>query len=262
MELWQVIVLAIIEGITEFLPVSSTGHMIIASSLMGIEENQFVKNFEIIIQFGAIMSVVLLYWRRFLTSWSFYQKLLVAFLPAAIIGILVKDKIDEVLSSTVLVSWALIIGGIVLIWSDHYFSKKEKHGFHSNIESLSYLNSLKIGLIQTLAFFPGVSRAAATILGGLYVGLNRKEAAEFSFFLAVPTLAGAAFIKTLKAYKTIQPEEISYLALGSVIAFIVAAIAIQTFISIVSKFGFKHFGIYRIILGVVILALIYSGKIN
>lgn len=262
MELWQVIVLSIIEGITEFLPISSTGHMIITSSLMGIEENPFVKNFEIIVQFGAIMSVLLLYWRRFLVSWSFYQKLFIAFLPAAIIGLLVKDKIDKVLDSIQLVGWTTLIGGFILIWTDSYFEKKEKHGIKANIDHLSYKNALKIGFTQTLAFFPGVSRSAASILGGLFVGLSRKEAAEFSFFLAVPTLSGAALLKTLKIYKTIQPEQVTYLAIGTALSFIIAAIAIQTFISIVSRFGFKFFGIYRVLLGATILLLIYLGKIH
>lgn len=251
----QALILAIIEGITEFLPISSTGHMIIASSWMGIAEDQFVKNFEVIIQFGAILSVLLIYWKKFLpqykTNWNFYLKLAVAFLPAAIIGFLLKNKIDELLGSVLVVAWSLIAGGFVLIWSDSAFRHLQTSG--KITDEINLLTSFKLGIFQCLALCPGVSRSGATIIGGLILGMNKKEAAEFSFFLAVPTLAAATAYKLLKIYPTIDRSQIDILALGTIVSFFVALLAIKSFIHIVGKYGFKYFGYYRIILGLTII---------
>lgn len=251
------IILGIVEGITEFLPISSTGHMIIASSVMGIEDNSFTKAFEVIIQFGAIMSVLVLYWKRFLPDWNFYKKLFVAFLPTAIIGFIVKDIVDQLLGSVQIVAWALIIGGAILVWSDKIFAHLTSLGRKTS--DLSYADSVKLGLFQSLAMIPGVSRSAATIMGGLTLGMNKKEAAEFSFFLAVPTMAAATGYKVLKVYKTIEPGQISVLLVGCAVAFVVAMLAIKFFIGIVTRYGFRGFGFYRIALGIVILILIYTG---
>ncbi|WP_295904615.1 undecaprenyl-diphosphate phosphatase [uncultured Bdellovibrio sp.] len=252
------IILGIIEGITEFLPISSTGHMVIASSMMGIEESAFTKAFEVIIQFGAIMSVLVLYWRRFLPNWSFYKKLFVAFLPTAVIGFIVKDVVDHLLGSVQIVAWALILGGVILVWSDKIFAHLTSMGRKTS--DLSYIDAVKLGLFQSIAMIPGVSRSGATIMGGLTLGMNKKEAAEFSFFLAVPTMAAATGYKLLKIYKTIEPAQISTLAIGCFVAFIVAMLAIKFFIGIVTRYGFRGFGYYRIALGIVILIMIYSGK--
>lgn len=251
------VILGIVEGITEFLPISSTGHMIIASSVMGIEESSFTKAFEVIIQFGAILSVLVLYWKRFLPNWNFYKKLFVAFLPTAIIGFIMKDVVENLLGSVQVVAWSLILGGIILVWSDRIFGHLTAMGRKTS--DLSYLDSVKLGLFQSIAMIPGVSRSGATIMGGLTLGLNKREAAEFSFFLAVPTMAAATLYKLLKIYKTIQPDQINILLVGLVVSFIVAMIAIKGFIGIVTRYGFRGFGYYRIVLGIVILVLIYTG---
>ncbi|MGZ3771539.1 MAG: undecaprenyl-diphosphate phosphatase [Bdellovibrio sp.] len=259
MSFLHAIILGIVEGITEFLPISSTGHMIITSSLMGIEENAFTKAFEIIIQFGAILSVLVLYWKRFLPKWSFYKKLFVAFLPTAIIGFIAKDVVEHLLGSVQVVAWALILGGFVLIWSDKIFAHLTSSG--RTTDDLTYADSVKLGLFQSIAMIPGVSRSGSTILGGLYLGLKKKEAAEFSFFLAVPTMAAACGYKLLKIYKTIEASQLGLLSVGFIIAFLVAMLAIKFFIGIVTRYGFRGFGIYRIIVGAVILAMIYSGHL-
>lgn len=251
------IILGIIEGITEFLPISSTGHMVIASSFMGISESDFTKAFEVIIQFGAILSVLVLYWRRFLPNWNFYKKLFVAFLPTAIIGFIVKDVVDHLLESVQVVAWSLILGGFVLVWSDKIFAHLTAVGRKTS--DLTYKDSVKLGLFQSIAMIPGVSRSGATIMGGLFLGMQKKEAAEFSFFLAVPTMAAATLYKLLKIYKTIQHDQIGILAMGTFVSFIVAMIAIKFFMGIVTRYGFRGFGYYRILLGIVILVLLYTG---
>lgn len=258
MTLIQALVLSVIEGITEFLPISSTGHMILASYLMGIEENAFVKSFEVIIQFGAILAVVVVYWRRFLPNWNFYKKLFVAFLPTAIIGLLVKNIVEHLLGKPDVVAWAFILGGLLLIWSDHLFVNRNTVG--RTIDELTYKDSVSLGLFQSIAMIPGVSRSAATILGGLSLGLNRKAAAEFSFFLGVPTLTAATLLKAVPFLKHIESEQIHLLLIGNVVAFAVAILAIKTFIRFLSTHGFKYFGYYRILMGVVFLILIYSGQ--
>lgn len=252
------LILGIVEGITEFLPISSTGHMIIVSSMMGIEDNSFTKAFEVIIQFGAIMSVLVLYWKRFLPHWGFYKKLFVAFLPTGLIGFVLKDVVDQLMGSVQVVAWALILGGFILVWSDKIFAHLTAMGRKTS--DLTYADSVKLGLFQALAMIPGVSRSGATIMGGLTLGMNKKEAAEFSFFLAVPTMAAATGYKLLKIYKTIEPSQIGVLLVGCLVAFVVAMLAIKFFIGIVTRYGFRGFGFYRIALGVVILILLYSGQ--
>ena len=257
MDSFQAIILAIIEGITEYLPVSSTGHMIIASSFMGIDDQYFTKIFEINIQFGAILSVIVLYWKRFFQTFEFYYKLLVAFLPAAVIGFFLNDYIDMLLENVVVVAIMLVLGGIVLIFIDKVFEERPQK------EEVSYPTALKIGFSQCIAMIPGVSRSAASIIGGMTQGLSRKSAAEFSFFLAVPTMFAASAYKMLKGYLdgalSFSKDELSLLLVGNIVAFIVALAAIKFFIGFLQKYGFKVFGYYRIVLGLVILGMIFMG---
>ncbi|TDB64474.1 undecaprenyl-diphosphate phosphatase [Arundinibacter roseus] len=253
MTIWQAVILAIIEGITEFLPVSSTGHMIIASSLMGISHLEFTKMFTVNIQFGAILSVLVLYSRRFLQTKDFYFKLFVAFLPAAFFGLLLNDYIDALLENVVVVAISLLVGGIILVFIDKIANDYPKD------REVTYTEALKIGFYQCIAMVPGVSRSAATIIGGMFQGLTRKQAAEFSFFLAVPTMAAAAGYKFLKTYESIQASDIKILLLGNVVAFIVAMLAIRFFINFLTRYGFKLFGYYRIALGIILLTLLALG---
>ena len=258
MTIFQAIVLAIIEGLTEFLPVSSTGHMIIGSYVMGISSDPFVKTFTVAIQLGAILSVVVLYWRRFWQTWTFYFVLLVGFIPAAIAGLLLNDKIDQLLERVDVVGWMLIMGGIVLLFIDKLFSASTME----ETTPVSYSQSFKIGLFQCIALVPGVSRSAATIIGGITQGLTKKTAAEFSFFLAVPTMLAATSYKLLKYYldgNSVGQLEISLLLIGNVVAFVVAMIAIKYFITFLTQHGFKLFGYYRIAAGIILLLLYYFG---
>lgn len=252
------IILAIIEGLTEYLPVSSTGHMIIASSFMKIANDDFTKLFTIVIQLGAIMAVVVLYFKRFFQSIDFYLKLFVAFIPAVILGLLFNDLIDSLLESPLVVAIMLIIGGIILIKVDDWFPNASKD---SKNENISYATAFKIGLFQCLAMIPGTSRSGSTIVGGLTQGLSRKTAAEFSFFLAVPTMFGATAKKLYDYYKAgfqLNHEQINYLIIGNIVAFIVAMLAIKSFINYLNKNGFKIFGYYRILIGIVILIIHFT----
>lgn len=262
MSLIHVIILAIIEGITEFLPVSSTGHMVIASAFMGIGKDEFVKLFEVCIQLGAILSVVVLYFKRFFRSIDFYLKLVVGVIPAVIVGVLFKKKIDILLESPLVVAVMLLVGGVVLLFVDDWFNQpvvdKEKE--------VDYATAFKVGLFQCLAVIPGVSRSAATIVGGMSQKLSRTAAAEFSFFLAVPTMFGAT-VKELWDYhkhhaQMLDSEQVKFLLIGNVIAFIVAMLAIKTFITFLEKKGFKLFGVYRILAGIVLIALYYTGHLS
>ncbi|MBA3704863.1 MAG: undecaprenyl-diphosphate phosphatase [Bacteroidetes bacterium] len=253
----QAIILAIIEGITEFLPISSTGHMIIASSIMGIAHYPFTKLFTITIQLGAILSVIVLYWARFFKSLDFYFKLIVAFIPAIIFGVLFNDYIDALLENVVVVGITLLLGGIVFLFLDKLFDNEGKTD-----EAPSYPSAFKIGLFQVIAMIPGVSRSAATIIGGLTQKLTRKAAAEFSFFLAVPTMFAATAKKMIDFYKDgidFEPAQINLLILGNIVAFVVAMIAIRSFIGFLTEHGFKIFGYYRIVVGLAILILYFSG---
>lgn len=266
MSFFQAIILAIIEGLTEFLPVSSTGHMIIGSSVMGIAELPFTKLFTVAIQFGAVLSVVVLYIKRFLpigkdkkTLIDFYKKLLIAFIPAVLAGLIFKKFIDRMLENVVVVAFALLIGGVIFLLLDKWFKKVEEKG-ESKLPTDS--QALKIGVFQVLAMIPGVSRSAATIIGGLSQGLNKKTAAEFSFFLAVPTMFAATVKDLFDFYKDgggIKQEEILLLIIGNAVAFIVAMLAIRSFVSYLTKHGFKIFGYYRISIGTIILVLYALG---
>ena len=246
----EAIIIAIVEGITEFLPVSSTGHMIITQELLGMEIDDFVKAFTVNIQFGAILSVVVLYWKRFFQSLQFYYKLFVAFIPAAVIGFLAGDFIDSMLESVVVVAVMLVLGGVVLVFVDKWFNKPAAD------QTVTYPTAFKIGLFQCIAMIPGVSRSAATIIGGMTQKLGRKTAAEFSFFLAVPTMFAAAGYKLMQNYQTITAENIDILLIGNAVAFVVAMIAIKSFISFLTKYGFRVFGYYRILVGLAILIMI------
>lgn len=250
----QAIIIAIIEGLTEFLPVSSTGHMILAQSLMDVKDPEFAKTFEIVIQLGAILAVLLIYIKRFFVGINIYLKLVVAFLPTGIIGLLAYKIIKLYLFNPFTVSISLIIGGVVLILLDKW--SEEKKSVYKEIEDISYKDAAKIGLIQCVSMIPGVSRAAATIFGGIFSGFNRKQAAEFSFLLAIPTMFAASGYDLLKEKDNIQKDDLTILLLGGFVAFIVAIVAVKGFIAFLNKYGFKHFGYYRIILGV--LFLIYA----
>lgn len=258
MNLIEVIILAVIEGITEYLPVSSTGHMIIASSFMGIATDDFTKLFTIVIQLGAILSVVVLYWKQFFQSIDFYFKLAVAFIPAVFLGLLLNDVIDELLESPITVAISLIIGGFILLKVDDWFKVNEEFDAENPTAhtEISYLTALKIGFFQCLAMIPGTSRSGASIVGGMTQKINRKTAAEFSFFLAVPTMLGATAKRSYDYYKAgfeLSSDQINYLIIGNIVAFIVALIAIKSFIDYLSKKGFKIFGYYRIVFGFILL---------
>lgn len=268
------VILAIVEGLTEFLPVSSTGHMIIASSLMGINTSEFTKMFTVNIQFGAILSVVVLYWKRFFQSFDFYKKLLVAFIPALVIGFALNDLIDTLLESVLTVAITLVLGGVVLLFVDRWFHNDPTHS------TPSIRHAFLIGLAQCLAMIPGVSRSAASIIGGLALGISRKAAAEFSFFLAIPTMLAAASYKFITGFlgldikddilggntariqaslEQFSARDLQILLLGNLVAFVVAMMAIRFFIEFLTKYGFKLFGYYRIILGVFLLVLLALG---
>ena len=275
MDIFETIVIAIVEGLTEFLPVSSTGHMIIAQNLLGVESTEFVKAFTFIIQFGAILSVLVLYWKRFfqlnhtpvpeganaiqcfLHKFDFYWKLFVAFIPAAILGLLFSDAIDAMLESVVVVAVMLVIGGIFMLFCDKIFNKG------SEKTQLTEKRAFMVGLYQCISMIPGVSRSMATIVGGMSQGMTRKAAAEFSFFLAVPTMFGATGYKLYKLLKEggteLIMDNMTTLIIGNVVAFIVALLAIKFFISFVQKYGFKAFGWYRIIVGGIILVMLLTG---
>lgn len=276
MSILDTIIIAIIEGLTEFLPVSSTGHMIITQNILGVESSEFVKAFTFIIQFGAILSVVVLYWKRFfrlnntpapggsnamqrfLHKYDFYWKLFVAFIPAAVLGLLFNDLIDEMLESVAVVAVTLIIGGIFMLFCNRIFNKG------SEKTQLTEKRAFWIGLFQCISMIPGVSRSMATIVGGMAQKLTRKAAAEFSFFLAVPTMFAATLFKMLKIFMEpngldIIKENMGILLIGNIVAFIVAMAAIKFFIGFVTKYGFKAFGWYRIIIGGIILVMLMTG---
>ena len=257
----EAIIVAIVEGITEFLPISSTGHMIITEKLIGIESSEFTKAFIVNIQFGAILSVLVLYWKRFFQSLKFYYKLFIAFIPAAVIGFIFGDFIDSLLDNVLVVAISLFLGGIILLFVDKWFNKPKEN------QELSYPTAFKIGLFQCIAMIPGVSRSAATIIGGMSQKLTRKNAAEFSFFLAVPTMLAATGYKLLSNYKvlffnadqSVNTQNISLLLIGNIVAFVVAMIAIKFLITFLTKHGFKLFGYYRIGLGLLLIILLLAG---
>lgn len=275
MNVFETIVIAVVEGLTEFLPVSSTGHMIIAQNLLGVESTDFVKAFTFIIQFGAILSVLVLYWKRFfqldrsplpegtsvvkrfLHRYDFYWKLFVAFIPAAVLGLLFSDAIDAMLERVEVVAVMLILGGIFMLFCDRIFNKGSEKTL------LTERRAFMIGLFQCISMIPGVSRSMATIVGGMSQHLTRKAAAEFSFFLAVPTMLAATAYKIYDLVKEggmqIITDNLTPLLIGNAVAFIVALLAIKFFIGFVTKYGFKAFGWYRIAVGGLILGLLFSG---
>jgi undecaprenyl-diphosphatase len=269
MDIFQAIIIAIIEGLTEYLPISSTAHMIFASSYYGIQEDDFVKLFQVSIQFGAILAVVVLYWRKFFdfSKISFYIKLACAVIPALLLGKLFDDMIEEVLGNPIPIAIVLILGGIVLLFIDNYF----KNPTVTKEEDISIKKAVTIGFWQCLAMMPGTSRAAASIIGGMQQGLTRETAAEFSFFLAVPTMLAVTvyslFLKTyehsgLKGFEllTNSPDNLKFFFIGNAIAFIVAIIAIKGFIGMIKKYGFRPWGWYRIAAGVLLLAYFLTYK--
>lgn len=256
MTYFQALIIAIIEGLTEFLPISSTGHMILADSLMNIHDRKFTETFEIVIQLGAILAVLFLYIKRFFVGINIYLKLFVAFLPTGIIGLLAYKTIKLYLFNPYVVSVSLIVGGVVLLFLDKWSSKKESE--YKEIEDISYINAAKIGLFQCVSMVPGVSRSAATIFGGIFSGFNRQQAAEFSFLLAIPTMFAASGYDLLKEKDNIHSNDITILCFGGLIAFIVAFFAVKGFVAFLTKYGFKHFGYYRIALGILFLTYALS----
>jgi len=273
MSILEAIIIAIVEGLTEFLPVSSTGHMIIASSFLGIHKEEFTKLFEVAIQLGAILAVVVLYWRKFFDfrRWQFYVKLFIGVIPALVLGFLFSDQIDALLESPTTVAVSLLLGGIILLFIDKAFN-------NPTIESddqITYRKAFITGLWQTIAMIPGVSRSAASIIGGMQQKFTRNLAAEFSFFLAVPTMFAATayslFVKkweqsgiTRKGYEIIMESRDNTIAfiVGNVVAFVVAILAIRFFITYLKVYGFKVFGWYRIIAGIILLILLFTGFIE
>lgn len=274
MSWFQAFIIAVVEGLTEFLPVSSTGHMIITENILGVDtSNKFVNAFTVIIQFGAILSVICLYWKRFfvlkkvdegVTGWKaflqkydFYWKLLLAFLPAAIIGLAFGDYIEALMGNVMVVAVMLVVVGMLLLFVDKWFCRKED-------KPLTERRAIVIGLYQCISMIPGTSRSFATIAGGMQQGLTRKTAAEFSFFLAVPTMAAATGYELVKMlfneeYRVVLADNLGVLLFGCLVAFIVAILAIKFFISFLTKHGFKAFGWYRIVIGGIILALLFTG---
>jgi undecaprenyl-diphosphatase len=289
MTLVEAVIIAIVEGLTEFLPISSTGHMIITGSLLGVTQDDFTKLFEVSIQLGAIIAVVLLYWRKFFqfNQWEFYAKLAVGVIPALAIGYLFNDTIDDMLGSSLIVAVSLLLGGFVLLVVDKWFrqpvgnpdlfaTETTRSELIEADDRLTYTKSLLIGCWQVLAMVPGVSRSAASIIGGMQQRLSRNFAAEFSFFLAVPTMCAASaysiFLKKWsgdggiprRGYELIteSSENIAAFLVGNLVAFVVAVVAIKFFINYLKKYGFRVFGIYRIITGAVLLVLILMGYIQ
>lgn len=259
MDILQSIIIGIVEGLTEFLPISSTGHMIIVEKILGVPDNEFTKTFTVAIQLGAILAVVVLYWKKFFnfSRWQFYMRLIVAVIPALVLGFLFANKIDLLLQSTTTVVISMIIGGVMLLMIDNYF----KRPVIDAEEKISFRNAFIIGVWQVIAMIPGVSRSAASIVGGMQQRLTRKVAAEFSFLLAVPTMVAATGYKLLKGYKSFSYQDIKILAIGNLVAFVVAIIAIKFFISFLQKHGFKAFGYYRIIVGIILLLLMIAGRL-
>lgn len=278
MTLFETIILAIVEGLTEFLPISSTGHLMLTQALLGMTSTEYIRAFTVIIQFGAILSVVVLYWKRFFlpsrerairkgitgdsqgAQWRalgfFYLKLIVGCIPAAVAGVLLEEHIDRLLSNVYVFASMLLLGGVFMIFVDRIFER-------STGERISFRNAFMIGLFQCIAMIPGVSRSMATIVGGQQQGLSRKRAAEFSFFLAVPVMFGATLLKGYKLYKHLGVEvfrdNATSLIVGNVVAFVVGLFAIKFFISFLTRYGFKYFGYYRVVVGLLVLVLLWVG---
>lgn len=274
MSIFEAVIIAIVEGLTEFLPVSSTGHMIVASSLLGIHKEEFTKLFEVAIQLGAIMAVVVLYWKKFIDfkSLAFYIKLGLAVIPALLLGFLFSDQIDALLESPLTVAITLLLGGFILLYIDRAFQHPTIH----EEKEISFSRAIIIGAWQCLAMIPGVSRSAASIIGGMQQKLSRNVAAEFSFFLAVPTMAAATGYSLVlkdwengpgeqqKGYELLlsSSDNITAFLVGNIVAFVVALLAIRFFIGFLQKHGFRWFGYYRIVAGIILLILLWTGVIH
>ena len=259
----QSIIIGIVEGLTEFIPISSTGHMIIAEKLLKINDDAFNTVFTVAIQLGAILSVVVLYWKKFFdfSRWQFYVKLAVAVIPALILGFIFSKKIDTLLESSLTVAISMLAGGVVLLFIDNFFKNPVIH----NEREVSYKTGFIIGIWQCIAMIPGVSRSAASIIGGMQQKLTRSAAAEFSFFLAVPTMLAATIYKLykyIKEYGGFTSEQIKILTIGNIVAFIVALLAIKFFITMLKKYGFRIWGIYRVLVGIALLIMLYTGYLN
>lgn len=270
MDFIQALLLAIIEGLTEYLPISSTAHMGFTAALLGMEKSEFLKMFQVSIQFGAILSIVVLYWKKFFdfSNLAFYIKLACAVIPALVLGYLFDDKIEAVLGNQIAISSVLVLGGVILLFVDKWFQNPKIH----SEKEISIKKAVTIGFWQCLAMMPGTSRSAASIIGGMTQGLSRKASAEFSFFLAVPTMLAVTvysiFVKTwgkgtvneMKGYEMILQDQqhINLFIIGNVVAFFVALIAVKTFISVLTKYGFKFWGWYRIAIGIILLIYFYT----
>lgn len=250
MDLIQTVILGVVEGITEFLPISSTGHLILTSRLFGVADSDFTKSFEIAIQFGAILAVVALYWKKFISEKETLKKILIAFFPTAVFGFVFYKLIKNfLLSSSTIVLWSLFLGGIFLVLFEIWHKKREQN-IYNETEELSYKKAFLIGVIQSLAIIPGVSRAGATIIGGLLMGINRKTIVEFSFLLAVPTMAAATIYDLYKSAGSFSFSQFHLLALGFIVSFIVAIISIKWLLRFIKSHTFISFGVYRIIVAV------------
>jgi undecaprenyl-diphosphatase len=259
MDILHSLIIGIIEGITEFLPISSTAHMVLAAKTMSIAQTDFVKSFEIIIQFGAILSVIALYWKRFLVDIESLKRIIAAFIPTAILGFILYKVIKTYLiDNEMIIVWALLIGGIVLILFELFH--KEKESAHEDISTIPYSKCVVIGLFQSLAMFPGVSRSAATIIGGLSLNLKRQTIVEFSFLLAVPTMLAASALDLMKSGGSFSPDQFTVLAVGFVTSFVVALLSIKFLLNFIKKHTFIPFGVYRIIIALIFMAAMLAGK--
>lgn len=260
MSIIELIILSIIQGITEFLPISSTGHMILAAHIMGMENTEFLKTFEISIQLSTVLAIVIMYRGKLLAGLNLYFKLFWAFIPVSVVGLLFYSTIKGILFNTAVVTTMLILGGIVLIWLDKW--TKERETKYAELEDISTKGALLIGAVQCLALIPGTSRAAATIIGGVAAGYNERQATEFSFLLAIPTMVAATGYDLFKTGSTLTGEQFAMLGFGSVLAFVFAWIAVKGFLKIVDHYGFRHFGYYRIALAVVFMVLAWGFNIT
>ncbi|HSQ43376.1 MAG TPA: undecaprenyl-diphosphate phosphatase [Ginsengibacter sp.] len=263
MNIVQSVIIGIVEGITEFIPISSTGHMIIAEKLLNIDDDAFNTVFTVAVQLGAILSVVVLYWKKFFdfSRWQFYVKLAVAVVPALVIGFLFSSKIDELLESSTTVAITMLAGGIILLFIDNVFKNPVIH----NEQEVSYTKGFIIGIWQCIAMIPGVSRSAASIIGGMQQKLTRSAAAEFSFFLAVPTMLAATvykIFKYIKQYGAFTSDQIKILTIGNIVAFVVALLAIKFFITMLKKYGFRMWGVYRVLVGIILLIMLWTGYLK
>jgi undecaprenyl-diphosphatase len=247
----QAIILGIVEGVTEFLPISSTGHMILAGRLLGMEPSDFLKSFEIIIQLGAILAVVFLYWKRLITDWKTWKRIIIAFIPTGILGLAFYKIIKTyLLGSSWVVVWSLFLGGIALIGFELWHGKRDKSGETGDMDAISYKKSAAIGLAQSVSMVPGISRSAATIVGGLFLGVKRETIVEFSFLLAIPTMAAATGLDLLKSAGEFSASQIPYLLTGFIVSFFVAMASIKFLLSYIKNHTFIMFGVYRILVAV------------